>query len=212
MKDKPTLDYSGTERLVSPAGEVSTLGQFVADVRYRDRQYTMRFITNGQSNNLLARSAVEQLSGSFGDFRLMKTKPVKIVLMEDAVPFHVCVPRRIPFHLLKKVENDIKRMEEMKVISKIDEPTDWCAAMVPVTKSNGGIRLCVDLRHLNKPGEVFILPTVEDISQRLTGPTVFSTLDCSNSFWQLPLDQASARLITFITPVGRSFRSWVVLF
>ena len=62
LKDKPTLDNSGTERLVSPGAEVSTLGQFVADVRYKDRDYTMRlFITNGQSNNLLARSAVEQL-------------------------------------------------------------------------------------------------------------------------------------------------------
>ena len=36
LKDKPTLDNSGTERLVSPGGEVSTLIQFVADVRYRE--------------------------------------------------------------------------------------------------------------------------------------------------------------------------------
>ena len=174
------------------------------------------FITNGKSNNLLARSAVEQLGlvkqvqevdRSFGDLGLMKTKPVKIVLKEDAVPFNICVPRRIPFPLLEKVENEIKRMEEMKVVSKIDEPTDWCTAIVPVTESNGGMRVCVDLRHLNKSvqREVFILPTVEDISQRPTGATVFSTLDCSSSFWQLPLDQASARLTTFITPVGRYY-------
>ena len=95
-------------------------------------------------------------------------------------------------------------MEEMKVISKTDEPTDWCVAMVPVTKSKGDICLCVDLRHLNKfvQREVFILPTVEDISQRLIEATVFSTLDCSSSFWQQPLNQASVRLTTFITPVG----------
>ena len=54
LKDKPTLDNCGIERLISPGGEVSTLGQFVADVRYRDRDYTMRlFVSNGQSNNLL---------------------------------------------------------------------------------------------------------------------------------------------------------------
>ena len=52
---------------------------------------------------------------------------------------------------------------------------------------------------------VFILPTVEDISQRLTGATIFSTLDCSSSFWPLPLDQASARLTTFVTPVGQYY-------
>ena len=110
-------------------------------------------------------------------------------------------PKENPIPASQKGGNEIKRMEEMKVINKTNEPTDWCAAMVPVTKSNGGICLCVDLCHLNKSvqREVFILPTVEAISQRLTGATVFSTLDCSSSFW--PLDQASARLSTFITPV-----------
>ena len=113
LKDKPILDNSGTQRLVSPGGEVSTLGQFVTDVRYRDKHYTMRlFVTNGQSNNLLARSAVEQLGlvkqiqevdRSFDYLGLMKTKPVKIILKENAVPFNVYVPRTIPFPLLKKV-------------------------------------------------------------------------------------------------------------
>ena len=192
LKDKPTLDNSDTKRLVSPGGEVSTLGQFVANVRYGDRQYTMRlFITNSQSNNLLARSTIEQLGlvkkiqevdRSFDDLGLMKTKPLKIIFKEDTMPFNVCAQRRIPFPLLKNVKIEIKRMKEIKVISKINELRDWCAAMVPVTKSDGGICLYVDLRHLNKSvqREVLILPTIEDISQRLTGETVFSTLDCSS--------------------------------
>ena len=41
-------------------------------------------------------------------------------------------------------------MEEMGVISLIEEPTDWCAGMVPVRKKNGRIRICVDLTRLNK--------------------------------------------------------------
>ena len=217
LKQIPKLDCVGTERLLSPGGEVGTLGQFMADVGYKGKHYTMRlFVTKGQGNNLLARSAAQQLglvkqlqevNKPFGDLGLMKTTPVKIVLKEDAVPSNICASRRIPFPLLRKVEMEINRMEDAKVISKIDEPTEWCAPMVPVTKSNGGIRLCVDLHHLNKSvkREVFILPTVEDISQRLTGATVFSTLDCSSSFWQLPLDPASAKLTTFITPIGRYY-------
>ena len=36
-------------------------------------------------------------------------------------------------------------MEELGVISKIDEPTDWCAGMVVVPKANGDVRICVDV-------------------------------------------------------------------
>ena len=150
---------------------------------------------------------LEEIGSSFGDIGLMKTDPVKIILRDGAVPYNVCVPRRIPFPMMKKVESEIKRMEELQVIKKVNEPTDWCAPMVPVVKTNGNIRLCVDLRILNKSvqRELFILPTVEDISQKLTGATVFSTLDCSSSFWQLPLDEVSAKLTTFITPTGRYY-------
>ena len=41
-------------------------------------------------------------------------------------------------------------MEKMGVISKVDEPTLWCAGMVVVPKSNGAVHICVDLKPLNE--------------------------------------------------------------
>ena len=41
-------------------------------------------------------------------------------------------------------------MLEAGIIEEVTEPTDWCAPMVPVVKPNGKIRICVDLRKLNK--------------------------------------------------------------
>ena len=45
-------------------------------------------------------------------------------------------------------------MEQMeiisKVISKVDEPTEWCAGIVVVQKANGKVRICVDLTKLNE--------------------------------------------------------------
>ena len=49
------------------------------------------------------------------------------------------------------------------MISKIDEPTDWCAGMVVVLKEDGRVRICVDLTQLNQSVciERHILPSVE---------------------------------------------------
>lgn len=47
------------------------------------------------------------------------------------------------------------------------------------------------------------MPTLEDIAPKLAGAKVFSTLDASCGFWQIPLDAASQKLTTLITPMGR---------
>ena len=48
-----------------------------------------------------------------------------------------------------------------------------------------------------------MLPNLDDIKPKLHGATVFSKLDASGGFHQLPLDPESCHLTTFITPFGR---------
>ena len=79
-------------------------------------------------------------------YGLMKGEPVKIHLKEGAKPFHCNTARRVPVPLLPKVKNELERMENAGVIQKISEPTEWCSPIVVVPKSNGQIRICVDLR------------------------------------------------------------------
>ncbi|KAK7925258.1 hypothetical protein WMY93_007568 [Mugilogobius chulae] len=104
-----------------------------------------------------------------------------------------------------EVEEELKRMESLGIIEEVKEATDWCAPMVPVIKKNKKPRICVDMKKLNKAvkRERFILPNLEDIAPKLSGATVFSTVDASSGFWQIPLDESSRKLTTFITPVGR---------
>ena len=96
-------------------------------------------------------------------------------------------------------------MKNEGIIEEVTEPTDWCAPMVPVLKKNGKVRICVDLKKSNEAveRERFMLPTLEDVAPKLTGAKVFSTLDAANGFYQLPLDEDSSKLTTFITPMGR---------
>ena len=54
--------------------------------------------------------------------------------------------------------------------------------------------------------ETHPLPTVEETLAQLAGATVFSKLDANCRFWQIPLDEQSRPLTTFITPFGRQIQ------
>ena len=77
--------------------------------------------------------------------------------------------------------------------------------MVAVPKSSGSIRICVDLKPLNKnvQRQVFPLPTVDEVLSKLSGAKLFSKLDANSGFFQIPLAPSSRPLTTFITPFGR---------
>ncbi|CAC5390471.1 unnamed protein product [Mytilus coruscus] len=85
---------------------------------------------------------------------------------------------------------------------KVDEPTDWVNSLVVVEKpKTGKLRICLDPRNLNKAiKETFALPTIEDITTRLTGAKYLSKLDCNNGYWQLRMDKESQLLTTFNSP------------
>ena len=90
-------------------------------------------------------------------------------------------------------------MEEMGVIVKVTDPTEWCAGMVVVPKQNDKVRICVDLTRLNESveRERHILPAVDQTLAQLAGAKIFSKLDANSGFWQVPLSTESTHLTTF---------------
>ena len=106
---------------------------------------------------------------------------------------------------MPKVKDKLVELERQGVISKVDLPTDWCAPVVAVPKSNGDVRVCVDLTKLNDQvkRERLMLPSVDDVLFQLSGAKVFSKLDANSGFYQIELIAESALLTTFITPFGR---------
>lgn len=210
-----------TMRLSSPGGSVFPLGQFVTTVSHPNsaKSGPFRIIVVKDScapTNLLSRSAAVRLNliqrvdaivtdDLFGACGRVRGTPITISLKEDAVPYSVAVPRRIPFPLLPLVEKELERLVKADIIEAVTEPTEWCAPMVPVIKKSGAVRICVDLTALNKEvrRERFIIPTLEDVLPLLKNAGVFSTLDAASGFNQFCLEPNSSTLTTFITPVGR---------
>ena len=95
-------------------------------------------------------------------------------------------------------------MEEAGVISKVTQPTQWCAGMVVVPKWSGDVLICVDLKLLNESvlREVHPIPKVDETLAQVSGASVFSKLDANSGFWQISLAEESRPLTTFITPFG----------
>ncbi|XP_042345404.1 uncharacterized protein K02A2.6-like [Plectropomus leopardus] len=203
----------------SPGGKLDGLGQFTALTKYKGQQYkfNIHVVKTASCSNLLGRAVavamglvkrVDEIQGTFGpDVGLLKIKPVKICLRDDAVPYSVNTARRVSAPMLLKVKAELERMVKCGVIKEVTEPTEWCAPMVPVPKRTADVRICVDLKRLNMAvkRERFVLPTIDDILPRLAESRVFSLLDAASGFWQIPLERETAKLTTFITPTGRYF-------
>ncbi|UYV79739.1 K02A2.6-like [Cordylochernes scorpioides] len=131
----------------------------------------------------------------------------KISLQPDAKPYALCTPRRVPIPLMKQVKEQLEEMTRLGVIESVEEPTEWCAGMVAVSKPGGKIRICVDLTKLNQyiRRENYPLPATEHILGQLGNACYFSKLDANSGFWQFGLAKESQKLTTFITPFGRFF-------
>ena len=106
-----------------------------------------------------------------------------IELRDDAQPFALATPRRVAIPLLKRVQQELERMERMKVITRVNQPTDWCAGMVVVPKTNGRVRICVDLTRLNESvkRERHPLPAVDQTLAQLAGAKLFPKLDANSA-------------------------------
>ena len=136
--------------------------------------------------------------GNFGEL-------YEIILKDDAKPYVLFTPRNVAIPLRAIVLDELNRMESLGAISKVNEPTSWCAGLVVVPRKSGDVHLCVDLKVLNESvmRETHSIPKVEDSLAQLSGAALFTKLDANSGFWQIPLAEESRLLTTFITPFGR---------
>ena len=221
LRNKPNLIRS--DKIFESVGtSVHVIGSFTECVSYNNHDYKMQiYVTRSGAGNLLGRSTSHAMglitpksdvlheleidNNVFGHVGLMNTSPVTIKLRDNATPYDVGTPRTVSIPEKPKVAKELDVMEKSGIIVRVTEPTEWCAPMSVVPKKDGSIRLCVDLRKLNKAvkRESYALPTFDDIVPNLAGSKYYSTLDASRGYWQIPLSEESSKLTTFITDQGR---------
>ena len=126
------------------------------------------------------------------------------IKIDESAQSVVHPPRNVPVTLRPKIQQELKRMEKLNIIEKVEEPTDWVNSMVTIVKPNCNLRICIDPHDLNKAvkRDYYPMSIIKDIVTRMPNARVFTVLDASSGFWQLKLDTPSAKLCTFNTPFG----------
>jgi hypothetical protein len=68
--------------------------------------------------------------------------------------------------------------EKLGVIEKTEESTPWVSPVAVVPKKEGKIRVCVDMRQVNKSikREGHITPTINEVINDLNGAKIFCKL------------------------------------
>ena len=67
-------------------------------------------------------------------------------------------------------------MESSGIISRVEEPTEWCSGMVVVPKSDSRIQICIDLSKLNESvkREYYLMPAVDESLAKVCNAKIFS--------------------------------------
>ena len=101
----------------------------------------------------------------------------------------------------------MKEMEEAGLITRSESP--WSSQPVLVKKVRDGVvldekRPCWDYRWVNDRivSDAHPLPLPEDMFDKLQGHRLFSKMDLTKGFWQIPLDKASRAILAMDTPLG----------
>lgn len=102
------------------------------------------------------------------------------------------------------MEKELRRLERQEIIEKVNSFAPWQSSIVPVPKKDGSVRLCNDMRPVNKAvkKDSHPVPTIEQMTARMHDARFFSTLDIKQAFLQVKISQASKYLTAFRTHLG----------
>ena len=100
---------------------------------------------------------------------------------------------------------ELDRLMQQNIITEANEHTEWVNSTVPVTKPDGGIRLFLGPKDLDKAikRNQCYFRTLDDILPHLSKAHTVTLNDAKSGYWHLTLDLQSSLLTTFNTPWGK---------
>lgn len=111
-------------------------------------------------------------------------------------------PRPLPLALKGEDEKAVKKLLDQGVARPSSSP--WASPIVLVRKKDGTVRACCDYRKLNQltQKDAHPLPRTQDCLDALAGSTLWSTLDISSAYHQVPVADEDIPKTAVITRCG----------
>ena len=99
------------------------------------------------------------------------------------------------------MKEEIQKQLGVGFLSMVEYP-EWLANVVPVSKKDGKVRVCVDFRDLNKvsPKDDFPLPHINMLVESTKGHSMLSFMDGFSRYSQIALEDMEKT--SFITEWG----------
>ena len=100
------------------------------------------------------------------------------------------------------LQNIVDEMVDMDLVEKCSSP--WASPVVIVGKSDGGHRMTLDLRALNAvtKADAYAMHRVDEMLACLSGATIFSSIDLTKGYWQIPVAEEDRDKTAFHGPDG----------
>lgn len=119
----------------------------------------------------------------------------------DEKPFRLPY-RRVPPSQYEKLRTALNEMEERDIIRKSN--SEYASPLVLVWKKDGSLRICTDFRWLNAKTvkDAHPLPHQADALAALSGNVLFSTMDLTSGFYNVPLYEPHKKYTAFSSPFG----------
>ena len=164
---------------------------------------------------LTKQDILSHYSSCFEGIRCFPGDPYKFHLKpEHKAAQHA--PRKVPIHLETAFKEKIKSLVKLGILEEVKEHTDWINSYVIAEKDTGShhspnhtmkkkLRICLDPRHLNEvlEREPYHTHSVDEITAKLQGMTVFTIVDFKKGYWMVVLHPDSKKLTSMALPFGR---------
>nr|XP_046472602.1 uncharacterized protein K02A2.6-like [Neodiprion pinetum] len=128
---------------------------------------------------------------------------VSLKLKPDAKPVFYKA-RNVPFRLVEPVDSALDNWESYDILEPVPASL-YATPIVPILKKDGDVRICGDYSVTINPQLIINdchMPTTDEMFMDLAGCICFARIDCSWAYIHMPVDEATADLLTINTPRG----------